>query len=474
MSSISASSSELPLIPRYWWLKRIVAVSVLIFVALSFVRLAWGWDANRRIEAALDDIPAHGESFNPADFDTPRVPDADNYIRHFENAVAALAPNVYSPANSDEDFPDYPPYPTQWHTLAQKAINANPEAFRLIRNARAYPQVDWKPNLVRPLRADYNRTLTGGRSLANLLSDTAITRHLEGNDAEALELIRDVLGMADAVYQGPALVDYLVAMGFQALAIHRVQVIAPGIRFQDAQPAATRQQVRELIVPLLDDQNDQRIQRVFQFDRIQAFDIVDQYTRNNMLLHPMFMLDLELIFQSWRRSIDAIQLDDFSQAKALFPEQPRRGINLSLLGTPPETNIRELPRELSATFSFSPISLMQTALRQRAARRSAVVSLAVALYLADHDGNFPADLNELVPLYLPAVPIDPFSSTKEPLRYVLYGDTRRPLVYSVGPDGVDDTTAGSPVPAEPQFGTIRTADQYTDLSRFDPPKNQSQ
>ena len=48
----------------------------------------------------------------------------------------------------------------------------------------------------------------------------------------------------------------------------------------------------------------------------------------------------------------------------------------------------------------------------------AAVALAIRLYRADHGGAWPASLGELVPAYLPAIPIDPLASNGSPLHYV--------------------------------------------------------
>jgi hypothetical protein len=68
-------------------------------------------------------------------------------------------------------------------------------------------------------------------------------------------------------------------------------------------------------------------------------------------------------------------------------------------------------------------------------RRAAAVLLAIRLYQVDH-GATPANLDLLVPAYLPAVPIDPFSTGAHPLRYITKPGSE--AVYSVGEDGRDD------------------------------------
>jgi hypothetical protein len=67
--------------------------------------------------------------------------------------------------------------------------------------------------------------------------------------------------------------------------------------------------------------------------------------------------------------------------------------------------------------------------------RAAAVALALRLYAAEHGGETPATLGELVPRYLKAVPADPFAADGRPLRYVRGEQT---VVYSVSEDGVDD------------------------------------
>jgi hypothetical protein len=104
----------------------------------------------------------------------------------------------------------------------------------------------------------------------------------------------------------------------------------------------------------------------------------------------------------------------------------------------------------------------------------AAVSLAARLYQAEH-GKWPPTPEALVPKYLPEVPRDALAPGAQPLRYVLIPGGRpdgadRPLVYSVGEDGVDDTAAGTAKPpAVPNYSWARAADQWRDLSRWPPP-----
>lgn len=83
---------------------------------------------------------------------------------------------------------------------------------------------------------------------------------------------------------------------------------------------------------------------------------------------------------------------------------------------------------------------MYTSFRDRdrlEAKRSAVlVVLALEAYRREHRA-YPGNLAELVPTHLPRVPLDPFDGSAMRYRAPSGGESR-PLLYSVGADGVDD------------------------------------
>jgi hypothetical protein len=120
----------------------------------------------------------------------------------------------------------------------------------------------------------------------------------------------------------------------------------------------------------------------------------------------------------------------------------------------------------------------------RACRRGLAVSLACRLYHHDR-GSYPPDLAALVPAYLPDVPPDPYSPAGAALRYRVPAEdeylpeptvgaagkgapppTRvragQPVVWSVGPDGVDGGGRTAPF-------VISTATRATDLVFVVPP-----
>ena len=76
---------------------------------------------------------------------------------------------------------------------------------------------------------------------------------------------------------------------------------------------------------------------------------------------------------------------------------------------------------------------LQTFARFQATDACAQTAVAATRYRLDH-GKLPDNLNALVPKYLPAIPTDPFDG--HPLRLAI--KENKWIVYSVGPDEVDD------------------------------------
>ncbi len=74
-------------------------------------------------------------------------------------------------------------------------------------------------------------------------------------------------------------------------------------------------------------------------------------------------------------------------------------------------------------------------LEKEAITRMLILELALHAYQLEH-GCPPESLEQLVPEFLSALPIDPFDPNGGPFRYPCSDDG--PIVYSVGPDGDDD------------------------------------
>ena len=72
--------------PRFWWLKRITCAGIAYMIFLLAVRLWWGWEAQRRLDAAIEERRAAGQPVLLEDF--MREPVADE-----NNAAHTASPN---------------------------------------------------------------------------------------------------------------------------------------------------------------------------------------------------------------------------------------------------------------------------------------------------------------------------------------------------------------------------------------------
>ena len=82
-------------------------------------------------------------------------------------------------------------------------------------------------------------------------------------------------------------------------------------------------------------------------------------------------------------------------------------------------------------------------MKVEAAKQLTITAIALKRYHLKY-GNYPADLNSLVPEFVSAIPLDPVDG--QPLRYRRNVDGTF-LLYSIGADGLDD--GGDPSPANP-------------------------
>lgn len=112
-------------------------------------------------------------------------------------------------------------------------------------------------------------------------------------------------------------------------------------------------------------------------------------------------------------------------------EYPRRLVEEAKVKTKLEERYRTSYLPVARHFSF--VDHEGTA-QSVALRRAALTACAVERFRLKHSSKLPDHLEQLVPEFLPAVPVDPFDG--RPLRYSPSGEGY--VLYSVGPDKADD------------------------------------
>ncbi len=471
------SEPSIPHPPRFWWLRRITLGVVVLLLILSGLRVWWGWEANRRFDRVIRELAARGQPIRAEDLDLPIADDDDaNAAVHIVAAANAIDPTVYSPSQSNEQFPEHPPFPWRWHRMAERAVAANSRALELAHRARKCSQVDWGIRPRTPVINTLLPSLNDARNLANVLADAMLHAHFRGDDALALERARDLLFVAKAVDRQPFVVSHLVSAGINALACARLQLMAPTMKIGGliaatttaSSGAATRAQVQAVIADLLCDDDGSGANRAMLSERVMSLDTILALSRGNPLTEPLLKLESLRVIRDCQPLLSASTQPTWKDVTTVLASTP----------TAPAAarNVLRLSNVISSIVAPTYGRFLQSALRVRVLRRLTAAALAVQLYRADH-GDWPATLEQLVPQYLPAVPRDAFA-VDAPIRFALIpgglpDGSSRPVLYSVGEDGRDETSKGW-VPSEPQFGWTRNADQWCDLVLWAPTVSASQ
>ena len=485
--------------PRFWWLKRGGVGTFLLLVALTAVRLVWGWESQRRLERILDPVVARGEPLRVSQLEQPKLDDKVNGLAYLRNAAGAVNRGAWSPSNTGMNFDAaYTPYSPNWHAVAGPSVAANAKVFPLARQARAQDKFDFGVTFATPAVVTSPGPLDPLRILANTLRDSAEWAHEMGDDAAALETIRDMRHESVALWSQPFIIDELVGIGIDQSANAMILEIAPGLRIIDGAappppvsatagpfpPAAplsaprgvTRANVHRLIDELLDDiAANQGMNRALAGERVVHLDAAEHVARFAPVLRPMFELDAVRMLEVDAILEDAASKPDWPAASAVMVRAPVWPTTAPSAG-------RRQPIDHTRTLGSNLVSLsglsraIEHILRARAERRMAAVSLAAQLYRAD-TGRWPVSLNALVPRYLPSLPFDPMSKHPEPLRYLLSrgalpGGRDRPVVYSAGANGVFDTKDASSLPPGPTYSWNRGPDEWRDLERWKPAATQ--
>lgn len=414
-----------PIPARFWWLKRMVIAAVLFASVFVAVRVIVGRRVDRMARERFDAYRARGERLLLADYRHAPPPEGTNAADFLTQASIVLSNAAQSPAYAF----DGTTYPIRAFGLpaALAALERDTAALALVRKARASPEIDWRLKYDQTAISMLLPHLSAQRMLAHRLADAAICAHTIGDDAAAVDYLRDLVFIGRAADAQPFVVSHLVAVAIDALAASTVQSCVPTLAIEGpaAVRPATREQVRGLLTDLLDDQFLQaglaeavRKERTFAWDTCEA--ITDGRLDLGALartttgiapvpgvrpLQRIVLVTLSPIVK--RDAIEFLDYDtavaaaaakaDYPSASAALPAPP---------GAMPSPSRSSSPLRAVMTVSFNRIFL--THYREVSARRVAAIAVAARLYQADH-GRAPATIAEMIPEQLPEAPLDPLA-----------------------------------------------------------------
>ncbi len=254
------------------------------------------------------------------------------------------------------------------------------------------------------------------REFSHLIQATVIDAHGKGDDAEAIRCVRDIFSLERAEIHRPFVISRLATTGIGWTATQTIGHCSAELKLVDAE---SRRQATLLIEELLDTSDiasaspatwqTERMRELAQF-----YDLTNGW--HGYLFRPILLRSANRMATDFDAMIKAEQQETWPAARSLIPAGQRETANSSNW------------EKLSGTSIYPHGRLVLVRYSSIARRRLSATALAIRLYQVDHQDQLPKLLNELVPTYLPAVPIDAVSGL--PVRYVPRAND--PIVYAVG------------------------------------------
>ena len=418
------------------WLARLgLGVGVTLLLAAG----VWGWlqyDSARKLQAVIDAAHARGEPILRADFAPPSLPDAGNSAPLLREAAGPLVTLderecdvLLSPTGRSVGMTD-----AEADDLIESVLADHPDVLRLLAAARQKAGVAWTVTPDTPIMTTDLPHLNDCRFLVEFAANVARHRHRRGEDAAAVRRLRDAAFVCRAADASPLLVSHLAAVGCDALVADAAREIASTLKVGSA--GASAGEVRALIADLTDEAGRRaEFHRALLEEKLAVLDSIEGSRRGAGGGGTMNFL--------WRyNAVHAAEGLDAVLTAAGESNWPAASAVLKpwvIESRPPRLHaVGDLLMPGWAKF-------VKTDFKAAAARRVAATALAIRLFQADHGGNPPATLADLVPDYLPALPVDRFAPDGRAFGYAAGGPSAR--LWSVGINGVDE--GGAPPVGKP-------------------------
>jgi hypothetical protein len=270
-----------------------------------------------------------------------------------------------------------------------------------------------------------------------LLSAEGLARIAEGRNDEAAEAFLAAGHLADSLAEEPVFISQLVRFAAWTIVCTRVEMALNATAFSD-------EQLRSLHRMIAEGEKPRSFARAIGGEQASGYAIFSQPKPQAMIfggtaatgwqsIGPRLFIGLlrttGIFAKDKRFFLDAMSTN-VAISELPFPEQFR-----SSQSTPP-------PVPPSRFYVASRILLSGVTISRAAARHGNLIAwqritqtaLAVERYRLAHTNCLPDDLSQLVPVYVRAIPADPFDG--KPLRFKKLNPGF--AIYSVGSDGRDD------------------------------------
>lgn len=397
---------QTPYPPRYWWGKRLALALVLLFVALGVTYWIWGLMAQRRLTAEIAAIQGRGEPFWPRDFQPAPVDPRNNAAAKFHEAAAVITANTDDRAFLTK-LKFFPLTPEELER-AERILADNEAVVRLAFEARALTEVDWGVDYEQMTALSWvDIRYDKLRSVGWFLHAAALVRHQRGDEAGALACIDSLLRLAATVRKHPVHSSIWTSNAVESLANTAVMTIAPDLKIGSGATRASDEQIAALQRRFLDDQERRHdTQRVWYSERMYAMKVWDEEVANRLHL-PFHDLDKARLLQCYSDTVRAAQETSWPAFKAQCPPELKSSETGALAEGIPHPMHDILSSSKSSNILPPPLlwSAVWGDFHFLADHRMAALALALRRYAANHADRLPDTLAELVPTYLPALPL---------------------------------------------------------------------
>lgn len=407
---------------RWAWVAARWAVAPALLLGL---RLAWGAEASNRLAREQASVRSHGIHVSMAENpDFASVPPQENAFTFFVKACQLFElPDdernivVLSDKKVGIDRVEFTPAEIEvlkrlWMERREVIVNLD--------RAALMPQCVW-PN-------DYNYyygptsqfSWVWGRMLCSWCLDQALVDASEGRGAAAIVNLRRTMKTAEISHAQPSYLSALVAGAIRAEVVRLLERLDQRLDWSD--PAVVAE-ARLLLADML-----AVPEAIFLKDWSHEFTFVE-YQSEKFRRDGIWWIE-PLIRDDEARSLRQYAVNLPAYQAANYPEMQRRAIASPADPTVQFSKVRQL---ISSGADFE-ASMGRVYFARITDLSAGSCLLAARLSHCDHK-RFPT-LAELVPQYMPRIPIDPFDPDGKPLRYRV--DPGGPTIWSVGENARDE------------------------------------
>jgi hypothetical protein len=316
-------------------------------------------------------------------------------------------------------------------------------AIKLLRQATAKPDCSFDRDYGRPDISMLIPELSPLRMAANLLSLSAICAASDGNYRQSVEDINAIYSMSSQIGRDPLLISALVSMAVDRIGIDTLQVVLESNRVPAEDLAAVKLSVASYQTML---------SRAFRTEEAFRLTTCGQIAMGRYSIGEIASLGGDGGMQMLPNLISPAVYRVFFLGEDIAA-QSRFALELEKTVPQPYWMVKDRLGGFDHQLSNNPggiiTALMMPALNHTlesaatAESRRDMARLALAILgCREKNGRFPEKLDDLVPDFIAAVPLDRFDG--KPMK--LKRTDRDLVVYSIGPDMIDN--GGAPMDKE--------------------------